>query len=203
MFAVQSIAAGVDTTVLLAIVAAVASLVGTLVLGIITWKTRGRERAWTKEDAEAVATTLAAKVREDRAELRAEASAIAEKVAAKAKEESNAVSMKLIERAEALATTFSANSEKILAGVRESREEASAAFKVGNHGNEKLTNLTALIANMQEQVMVLQRRVGEEAVPTLESVSQQVGALSKEMHSLYDIAKQNRTEEESGHKGKR
>jgi len=171
-----------ETSIWLAVVAAIAAVVSSVIVGFIAWKTQGRQHAWTKEEAEAVATSLAAKVKIDAENLENNRRAEADLLASRARDESLKVSTELIDRAERTSVKVADAARLLTERFDAIQTQAKAAFDVGNHSKQDLATLTAeLIALRKEVAGIKEEMTGANVPPTLEALKEQMLEISKEL----------------------
>ena len=153
------------------IITAVVALVGTVGLWVYNWKREGRQHTWTKEEADAVAVTLADKVKLQQEAVAAKVKEDAAAVRLEQKEEQDRVAIKLVDAADLLLRQF-----------KEIQAAAGAAFEVGNHSKQEVAVLTKEMIDLRKEFVLMRSEInGEAVVPTLESLSKQVHALTKLM----------------------
>jgi len=151
------------------IITAVVALVGTVGLWVYNWKREGRQHTWTKEEADAVAVTLADKVKLQQEAVAAKVKEDAAAVRLEQKEEQDRVAIKLVDAADLLLRQF-----------KEIQAAAGAAFEVGNHSKQDLAVVTKELIDLRKEIVLIRGMVnGEAVVPTLDSLSKQVHELSK------------------------
>ena len=178
--AVSPAAATPETSIWLAVVAAIAAVVSAIIVAFVAWKTQGRQHAWTKDEAEAVATSLAAKVKEDAEKLETNRRLEADQVAARSREEQLKVSTNLIERAEQTAVKVDAAARLLAQKFDDIQAQAKAAFDVGNHSKQDLATLTTeLIALRKEVMSIKEEMAGANVPPTLEALKEKMTEISK------------------------